>query len=148
MNRLHSDGLAAASGALLLAIGIGVGALGAHLLKARLGPEHYATLQTAVHYQQVGALGLLALGAWLRAGVAARTRRGEPGSDTAGDAALRLPVWLVIVGTVLFSGSLYGLLAGAPRFTGVLTPLGGVAMIAGWLLAARAFWRARAQPGS
>jgi uncharacterized membrane protein YgdD (TMEM256/DUF423 family) len=148
MSRVRSDVLAAVSGALLLAVGIGVGALGAHVLKVRLGPEHYATLQTAVQYQLVDALGLLALGAWLRAGVAARTRRGEAGSDTTGDAALRLPVWLVIIGTVLFSGSLYGLLAGAPRFTGVLTPLGGSSLILGWALAARAFWRGRNVPGS
>jgi uncharacterized membrane protein YgdD (TMEM256/DUF423 family) len=148
MSRMRSDVLAATSGALLLALGIGVGAMGAHVLKVRLGPEHYATLQTAVQYQQVDALGLLALGAWLRAGIAARTRRGESGSDTSADDALRIPVWLVIAGAVLFSGSLYGLIAGAPRVTGVLTPFGGLAMIAGWLLAARAIWRARALPGS
>jgi uncharacterized membrane protein YgdD (TMEM256/DUF423 family) len=132
MSRVRSDVLAAASGALLLAAGIGVGALGAHLLKLRLGPEHYATLLTAVHYQQVDALGLLALGAWLHA-------------DKGGDEprALRIAVCFVLAGTLLFSGSLYGLLAGAPRFTGVLTPLGGGALIVGWVAAAWALWRRR-----
>jgi uncharacterized membrane protein YgdD (TMEM256/DUF423 family) len=93
-----------------------------------------------VHYQQVDALGLLALGAWLRASAQSR--------DAHVDDGLRPAVWLVIAGAVLFSGSLYGLLAGAPRYTGVLTPLGGVAMIAGWLLAVRAFWRSRSTPGT
>jgi uncharacterized membrane protein YgdD (TMEM256/DUF423 family) len=144
MSRVRSDVLAATAGALLLALGIGVGALGAHVLKVRLGPEHYATLQTAVQYQLVDALGLLALGAWLHAGAVARAGGAAAGDDS----ALRLPVWLVIAGTLLFSGSLYGLLAGAPRFTGVLTPLGGVAMIAGWLFAVRAFWRSRSAPGT
>lgn len=132
MSRVRGDVLAAASGALLLATGIGVGALGAHLLKPALGPEHFATLQTAVHYQQIDALGLLALGAWLHAGQAGNEPR-----------ALRTAVWFVIAGTLLFSGSLYGLLAGAPRLTGVLTPLGGSALIIGWCTAAWSLWRQR-----
>jgi uncharacterized membrane protein YgdD (TMEM256/DUF423 family) len=132
LSRLRSDVLAAAAGAKLLAVGIAVGALGTHYLKQRLGPEHYATLQTAIQYQLVNALGLLALGAWLRGG---EPRRG-----------LRA-VWLLIVGTALFSGSLYALLAGAPRWVGVLTPMGGIALIVGWCLVVCVIWQHRSEPG-
>lgn len=115
---------AGVGGALLLATGIGVGAFGAHVLKARLEAAQFATLQTGVQYQFVNALGLLALGALARA-------------------ALAVPARLVLAGTLLFSLSLYALALGAPRWLGAITPFGGVAMIAGWLLAARALWRRR-----
>jgi uncharacterized membrane protein YgdD (TMEM256/DUF423 family) len=55
--------------------------------------------------------------------------------------ALRLAALLLIAGVVLFSGSLYALALGAPRVLGVLTPLGGLAWIAAWLLFAWAAWR-------
>jgi len=116
------------AGAILLALGTAIGALGAHLLKERLGPDRYAILQTAVLYQFVHALGLLALGI-----VELRVpRRG-----------LRLAADLVLAGVLLFCGSLYALLGGAPRALGMLTPLGGLAMISGWCVAAIALVRAR-----
>ena len=116
------------AGASLLALGTAIGALGAHLLKERLGPDRYAILQTAVLYQFVNALGLLALGILQVRG----PRRG-----------LRVAADLVLAGVLLFSGSLYALLAGAPRALGVLTPLGGVALISGWCVAAIALLRTR-----
>ena len=54
---------------------------------------------------------------------------------------LRAAVWAVLGGTVLFCASLYALTLGAPRWIGFATPLGGVAMIAGWLLFACGVWR-------
>ena len=136
---------AGAAGAALLAVGIAIGAFGAHVLKARLSVELLATLQTAVHYQLFNALGLLALGGWLRS--AAAPGAAAPGVAASTSEPLASGIWwaarLVFAGTLLFAGSLYLLVAGAPRWLGAVTPFGGVAMIAGWLLAARALWRNR-----
>jgi uncharacterized membrane protein YgdD (TMEM256/DUF423 family) len=111
----------AVSAAVLLALATAIGALGAHLLRARLSPDRYEILQTAVHYQFFHALGLLGLSALL---------------DRGPRPLLSAAAWLLLIGVVLFSGSLYLLLAGTPRWLGVLTPLGGVALIVGWCLAA------------
>lgn len=109
--------------ALLLALATLIGAVGAHALKERLSADRYEVLQTAVHYQFFHALGLLALGLLLDR---LRLRR------------LRAAGWLLFAGVLLFSGSLYLILAGAPRLVGVLTPVGGLALIIGWCTAAMA----------
>jgi uncharacterized membrane protein YgdD (TMEM256/DUF423 family) len=113
-----------AAGALLLAVGTVVGAFGAHALKARLAADRYEVLQTAVHYQFVNSLGLLLIGV-------AAERIAAPRLRTAGA--------LLLLGVLLFSGSLYALLAGAPSWLGVVTPLGGLSLIIGWVAAAMAF---------
>jgi uncharacterized membrane protein YgdD (TMEM256/DUF423 family) len=105
----------------LLALATILSALGAHALRPRLTADHYEVLQTALHFQYFHSLGLLAVGLLL---------------DRVPTAWLRLAGWLLLTGIVLFSGSLYLLLAGAPRLLGVLTPLGGLALIAAWMLAA------------
>ena len=115
------------AGSLLLALATAIGAFAAHALKAQLAPERFAVLQTAVLYQFIHALGLLILGVF----AAQRTIRG-----------LALAISLLLIGVVLFSGSLYLLLCGAPRLLGVLTPVGGLCLIAGWCVAAWALWRA------
>lgn len=107
--------------ALLLALATLIGALGAHALKGRLDADRSQLLQTALQYQFFHALGLLALAVLL-------DRRPSP--------ALRVAGWLLFAGVLLFSGSLYLLLAGAPRTIGVLTPIGGLALIGGWCTAA------------
>jgi uncharacterized membrane protein YgdD (TMEM256/DUF423 family) len=109
--------------ALLLACATLIGALGAHALRSRLSADRYEVLQTAVHYQFFHALGLMLLGVLL---------------DRLPRRALRTAAWLVFAGVLLFCGSLYLILAGAPRAIGVLTPLGGLALIAGWCSAAAA----------
>jgi uncharacterized membrane protein YgdD (TMEM256/DUF423 family) len=109
--------------AVLLALATIVGALGAHELRGRLSADHYEVLQTALHYQYFHALGLLGVGVLF---------------DRLPVPRLRLAGWLLFAGVVLFSGSLYLILAGAPRFIGVLTPIGGLALIIGWCLAALA----------
>jgi uncharacterized membrane protein YgdD (TMEM256/DUF423 family) len=114
------------AGALLLAIGTIVGAFGAHALKTRLSVDRYEVLQTAIHYQFINALGLLLIGV-------AAERSAAPRLRTAGA--------LLLLGVLLFSGSLYLILAGAPTWIGVLTPLGGLSLIVGWLLAAFALAR-------
>lgn len=113
---------------LLLASGTVLGALGAHALQAQLPPDRLAVYHTAVQYQLLNALGLLALG------IAARHLRSP------------LLVWsigLIFVGVALFSGSIYAVLLGAPRSIGMVTPLGGLALMAGWTLFALAAWYGR-----
>ncbi|MCC5885738.1 MAG: DUF423 domain-containing protein [Gammaproteobacteria bacterium] len=105
-------------GALLAALGVGFGAFGAHGLKARLGAS-LATWETAVFYQLIHALAIVAVAVLIRSGAEL------PGLRSIG--------WLFCVGILLFSGSLYVLALGGPRWFGPITPLGGVAFIAGWL---------------
>jgi uncharacterized membrane protein YgdD (TMEM256/DUF423 family) len=111
---------------LLLALATACGAFGAHALRTHLSPERLQLWDTAVRYHFFHALGLIGVGLTLR---------------SLDDGALRLAALLLIAGVVLFSGSLYALSLGAPRVLGVLTPLGGLAWIAAWLLFAWAAWR-------
>ena len=115
-----------AAAGILLALATACGAFGAHALRATLAPERLALWETAVRYQFFQALGLLGVG------LAMRTLDGS---------LLRTAALLIIVGIVLFSGSLYGLALGAPSLLGVLTPAGGLAWIGGWLLFAYGAWR-------
>jgi uncharacterized membrane protein YgdD (TMEM256/DUF423 family) len=102
-------------GALLAAAAVGLGAFGAHGLKARLSHEMLAVWQTAVQYHAWHALGLLAIG----------LSPDAPWTRAAG--------WLLVLGIVLFSGSLYSLALGAPKPLGAVTPIGGLAFILGWI---------------
>lgn len=113
---------------LVLALATALSALGAHALRPRLTPERYFLWETAVRYQYWQGLGLLGLAA---------TRR------TLDAPGLRAAAALVFAGLLLFSGSLYALALDAPRPFGVLTPLGGVASILGWLAFAWGTWRGR-----
>jgi len=101
--------------ALLGASGIAFGAGGAHALRSWMAPEYVATFETGVRYHLLHAAALLALA-------------------LAGE---RLPIaWpaaLFALGTLLFSGSLYALALGAPSRLGLVTPVGGVALLLGWL---------------
>jgi uncharacterized membrane protein YgdD (TMEM256/DUF423 family) len=104
---------------LLIALATALGAFGAHALKAHLPQDKLQVYETAVRYHFLHALGLLAIGVLLR------SLDGE---------LLRGAAALVLAGIVLFSGSLYLLTFGAPRVVGILTPVGGLALIAGWIL--------------
>jgi uncharacterized membrane protein YgdD (TMEM256/DUF423 family) len=110
----------------LLALATIAGALGAHTLKAHWPVERLGVYDTAVRYQFYQSLGLLGIGLALR---------------TLDVGALRAAALLIIAGIVLFSGSLYALTLGAPRMIGVATPLGGLALILGWLAFAYGIWR-------
>ena len=110
----------------LIALATVLGAFGAHALKAHLSQDKLVVYETAVRYHFIHALGLLAMGVLLR------SVDGE---------LLRWSATLVLVGIFLFSGSLYLLTFGAPRFLGVVTPIGGLALIAGWVLFAVTMWR-------
>lgn len=116
--------------AVLLMIGVGTGAFGAHGLRAHVAPNMLAVWQTAVLYQLVHALGLMAVAA-LRAQL-------HPPLASASVAFL-------LAGVVLFSGSLYGLVLFGTRGIGVITPIGGVSFMMGWLLLAISAWKGNRQ---
>ena len=111
------------AGLVLAGLGVVFGAFGAHALRASLSPQMLSTFETGVRYQMYHGLGLLAL-AWAIGRWPERR--------------LVAAAWLLLVGTVVFSGSLYLLALTGARWFGAITPFGGVALIAGWGLAA---WR-------
>lgn len=120
---LSSSRAALVAAGILGATGVTLGALGAHALKATLLERGMANAwETAAKYHLLHAVALLGWAAWQRQNAGAET--------PARDWVMRL--W--VAGVVLFSGSLYGLATGGPRWLGPVTPLGGIAFIAGWIL--------------
>ena len=114
----HSRGLLAA-GAALAGIAVALGAFGAHALNGRISAEALGWWHTAVEYQMWHALAVVALA-------------------LSGRSWARVPAWLFVAGAAVFSTTLYAMARGAPHWLGAITPLGGVAMIAGWTVLA---WR-------
>jgi uncharacterized membrane protein YgdD (TMEM256/DUF423 family) len=120
-----------ATGAILMLLGVALGAFGAHALQAQLSPRQLASYQTGVQYQMLHALGLLVIGIVAQLGAATPQ--------------LRWSARLMFAGVVFFSGSIYLMTAGAPRSLGMIAPVGGVSFMAGWALLA---WHAlAASPG-
>ena len=113
------------AGALLAATGVAFGAFGAHGLRVVLTPAALGWWQTAVDYQMWHAIALVAIGAIAHPRTA-------------------LPAALIAAGTIIFSGTLYMMALGAPRWLGMITPVGGTLMIAGWLALACQIKRGRA----
>ncbi|HUB06875.1 MAG TPA: DUF423 domain-containing protein [Myxococcales bacterium] len=111
-------------GALSGFLAVGAGAFGAHALKARLAPDLLAIFETGARYQMYHALALVL--------VALVQVKAAP------SALLAWSGWLFVAGTVLFSGSLYVLALSGVRWWGAVTPLGGLAFLAGWALLAAA----------
>ncbi|MCH2171789.1 DUF423 domain-containing protein [Myxococcota bacterium] len=109
---------------LLGAAGVALGAFGAHALKARLDAQQLQTWSTAVEYHLVHAVALLAVVLWGNA----------TGRSVQPSAAL------FTAGILAFSGSLYALALGGPRWLGPITPLGGLCFVGGWISLA---WFAR-----
>ncbi|HSV16838.1 MAG TPA: DUF423 domain-containing protein [Casimicrobiaceae bacterium] len=105
--------------ALLMFVAVAAGAFGAHALRNRLTPEMSAVWQTAVQYHAWHALGLAVVGL-LTIHVPERAGLAPAG-------------WLFVVGIALFSGSLYAMALTGARALGAITPVGGVAFLAGWL---------------
>ncbi|WP_096361183.1 DUF423 domain-containing protein [Sulfuricaulis limicola] len=97
-----------------------LGAFGAHGLKAKLTADMLAVYQTAVHYHLFHALGLLAVGL--------------VASQIADSVWLKWSGWLMLAGIILFSGSLYVLSVSGWRWLGMVTPFGGLAFIAAWIV--------------
>lgn len=104
-----------------------LGAFGAHALKKQLSADMLSIFQTGVQYHFYHALGLLAVGL-----VATQI----PESS-----ALKYSGWLMFIGILIFSGSLYLLSISGVRWLGAITPIGGVAFITGWALLAYAIYQ-------
>lgn len=102
-------------------VSVAAGAFGAHALRSRLEPDLLAVFETGARYQMYHALALFACAWQLNAGDA-------PWAARAG--------WAFILGTLLFSGSLYALALTGTRGLGAITPLGGVCFLAGWIMLA------------
>ncbi len=100
------------------ALGIALGAFGAHALKKKLSSEHLEAYKTGVLYHLIHAPVVLALGVHARQ---------SPDHDVS------LAGGLIAAGVLLFSGSLYALAISGIKKLGIITPLGGLLLIAGWV---------------
>jgi len=108
--------------AVSLALATMLGAFGTHALQPVLTERQFSSYQTGVTYQFFHSLGLLAIGVLQR---------------QQGDCVwLARAATLLVIGMVLFAGSIYALTAGAPRWFGMVAPLGGLSLMAGWIV----FW--------
>ncbi len=115
------------SGSLNAFLSVALGAFGAHGLKERLSADLLQTWETAVHYHQIHALGLILIGALIQ---------WMPNSSLLNWAGA-----LLFAGIVFFSGSLYVLCLTGVRSLGIITPFGGLAFLAGWLVLAVGFFK-------
>lgn len=110
----------AAAGGFIMLLAVALGAFGAHVLEPVIGEKATGTYETGVHYHMIHGLAMIL--ASLAAGFG-----GEP----------RRLLWanrLFLIGIILFSGSLYLLAVTGWKWFGLITPLGGVAFLAGWLM--------------
>ena len=113
-----------AAGAAWCGLAVGLGAFGAHgLEKVSPGPEALEWWSTAAEYHFGHGLALVLFGLWQIAANAAKD-----GGETKGPAW----GWLFLIGSTIFSGTLYTMALGAPRWLGAVTPIGGSALIAAW----------------
>lgn len=118
--------------ALLGALGIALGAFGAHALRPILPLQAMTIFETAVRYQLIHALALLGTGILM-----------SQFPDRIG--LLRIAAWLFLAGTVLFSGSLYTLAMSDLFWMGYVTPVGGLCWVLAWLVVAWSVGRAAAR---
>lgn len=109
--------------AVMMALAVGLGAFGAHGLRDRLDAYSLGIYEKAVFYHFVHALGMLIVSVLARVGALTETAAGRVD-------------WLLFVGILVFSGSLYLLAVTGVRTLGAITPVGGIAFIAAWLLLA------------
>jgi uncharacterized membrane protein YgdD (TMEM256/DUF423 family) len=108
-------------GSLNMFLSVALGAFGAHGLKSKISADMLTIYQTGVHYHMIHALGIIAVALTSKLTTAAPV-------SWAG--------WSMLIGIVLFSGSLYALSITGIKLLGAITPLGGVAFLLGWLLLA------------
>lgn len=119
-------------GAVLAGLSVAAGAFGAHALKGIISVDMLVVFETAVRYQMYHALALLIVSGMLKH-VPERT--------------LRMAGWCFVAGIVLFSGSLYVVALTSTRWIGAITPLGGVAFLAGWIMLAWNQWKKKGSRG-
>ena len=113
-------------GAINVLLCVVLGAFGEHGLKTHFGEQMLSIFQTAIQYHFLHAIGLMLVGL---------------GMFHIGHGLLRGAGYLMLVGIVLFSGSLYVLALGGAKWFGVITPLGGVGFLAAWVCFAVGIWR-------
>ncbi|MDZ4699370.1 MAG: DUF423 domain-containing protein [Rhodothermales bacterium] len=116
----------AGTGAILAGVAVMAGAFGAHGLRDLVTPERLATFETAARYLMYHGLALVVVG-WMM--------------TTMPRTGLTWTARLFLAGSALFSGSLFALVLFDWPALGIVTPLGGVAFIAGWLVLARTLLR-------
>jgi len=109
-------------GCLSTALAVVLGSYGAHGLQPRVSQGDYEVWKTAVLYESIHGLGLVLFGLFAEA----RAREGRPGSA--------VPGWTFLLGTLLFCGPLYGHPLDAPKWTLHAAPVGGLALMLGWIL--------------
>jgi uncharacterized membrane protein YgdD (TMEM256/DUF423 family) len=114
-------------GALAGLLAVALGAFGAHALRGRLDDYARGVFETAVQYHFYHALALALVGVLLLS---------QPAT-----ALLKSSGWLFLIGIAVFSGSLYLLAITGIKWLGAVTPLGGLAFIAGWGCLAAAAWK-------
>lgn len=119
LNSMTVDKIFLLFGCAISGSGVALGAFGAHGLRKVLSAEMLSVYQTGVLYQLVHGIALLAVGLVVR---------------QYGSSLLTAGGWCLVLGTILFSGSLYVLSVTSIRYVGLLTPLGGVFFIVGWAL--------------
>lgn len=120
------DRALAVCAALNMVVAVGAGAFGAHGLKRVLSADMLIVWQTAVTYHLIHGLSILAIAIAV------------PRMPTN---TMALAGWMMFAGIVMFSGSLYALATTGQRWLGPVTPLGGVAFMAGWIMVAWTAWR-------
>jgi len=103
-------------------LSVALGAFGAHLLEGKVADKYLATWDTAVQYQMFHAVVLLAIGILMSGKVLGQIST----LNTAG--------YLILAGIIIFSGSLYVLSLTGISILGAVTPIGGVAFLAGWIM--------------
>ena len=108
-------------GSLFAALSVLLGAFGAHGLKNRLSMEDLAIFETAVRYQMYHALGILLMGV---------------ASFYLTEKLVSIPAYFLILGIIIFSGSLFLLVFTNLKWFGAITPIGGLCLMIGWLLLA------------
>ncbi|MEY3713471.1 MAG: hypothetical protein RL321_1091 [Pseudomonadota bacterium] len=113
--------------AISIAVATALGAFGTHALRPILTPERFASFDVAVTYQFFHSLGLLGIGF---------LQRQDPTNRVFGRLATAL-----LVGIMLFCGSIYALTFGAPKWIAMIAPFGGGTLILSWVLIAIAIWR-------
>ena len=119
-----------ALGSVLMALAVAAGAFGAHGLRNKLDAYSMSVYEKAVFYHFVHALGILLIAVLARTGAITLSGQGRA-------------AWLLFIGILIFSGSLYALAVSGIRMLGAITPIGGVAFIAGWLVLAYEATRAQ-----
>ncbi|MFD2680763.1 DUF423 domain-containing protein [Bacillus seohaeanensis] len=107
-------------GAINAFLSVALGAFGAHALEGKISQKYIETWNTGVLYQMFHALGILIVGVLI--------------GNVSASSLLSWSGWLMLIGTILFSGSLYVLSLSGIKVLGAITPLGGVSFLAAWVL--------------